>query len=65
MTVPVQLRPLKVAPRVSVTAGMACLFFRQGPGGKVKGGSPCNGISESDNVKGGVASNYLKFKLFI
>lgn len=41
-----------------LTAGMACLFIRQGPGGKVKGGSPCNGMSESDIAKGGVASNY-------
>jgi len=40
-----------------LTAGMACLIIRQGPGGKVKGGSPCNGMSESDIAKGGVASN--------
>jgi hypothetical protein len=41
-----------------LAAGMACLFIRQGLGGKVKGGSPCNGISELDIAKGGVASNY-------
>lgn len=40
-----------------LAAGMACLSIRQGPGGKVKGGSPCNGMSESDIAKGGVASN--------
>ena len=33
------------------------LSVRQGLGGKVKGGSPCNGIFESDIAKGGVASN--------
>ncbi len=33
-------------------------FVRRGHGGKVKGGSPCNGMSESDIAKGGVASNY-------
>ena len=34
------------------------LLFRQGLGGKVKGGSPCNGISELDIAKRGVASNF-------
>ena len=34
--------------------------IRQGRAGKAKGGSPSNGVPESGNVKGGVASNFSK-----
>ena len=34
--------------------------IRQGRAGKAKGGSPGNGVPESGNVKGGVASNFSK-----
>lgn len=34
--------------------------IRQGQAGKAKGGSPGNGVPESGNVKGGVASNFSK-----
>jgi hypothetical protein len=43
--------------RRHTAAGMVCLYIAKAACGKVVDGSPCDGLSESDNAKGGVASN--------